>query len=52
VTRAARSQTWRTFERNQAYAIWAADLCTVQTVAFKTRYVVLFSSHGRRELGS
>lgn len=44
------SQTWRTFLRNHAHAIWAADLCVVQTLAFKTLYVLLLISHGRREL--
>jgi len=44
------SQTWRTFLRNHAHAIWAADLFVVQTLTFKTLYVLLFISHGRREL--
>ena len=44
------SQTWRTFLRNHAHAIWTADLCVVQTLAFKTLYVFLFVAHGRREL--
>ncbi|MGH2351685.1 MAG: integrase core domain-containing protein [Chloroflexota bacterium] len=44
------SQTWRTFLRNHAHAIWAADLFTVQTLTFKTLYVLLFITHGRREL--
>ncbi len=44
------SQTWRTFLRNHAGAIWAADLFTVQTLAFQTLYVLLFVGHGRREL--
>jgi transposase InsO family protein len=43
-------QTWRTFLRNHAHAIWAADLCVVQTLTFKTLYVLLLISHGRREL--
>jgi putative transposase len=30
------SQTWRTFLANHAGAIWAADLCPVQTLTFKT----------------
>ena len=33
-----------------AHAIWTADLCVVQTLAFKTLYVFLFVAHGRREL--
>jgi putative transposase len=44
------SQTWGTFVRNHAHAIWAADLLTVQTLTFKTLYVLFFISHGRREL--
>jgi transposase InsO family protein len=45
-----RSQTWRTFLRNHAHAIWAVDLFTVQTLTFKTLYVLFFITHGRREL--
>jgi hypothetical protein len=44
------SQTWRTFLRNHAHAIWAADLLAVHTLTFKTLYVLLFITHGRREL--
>ncbi len=44
------SQTWRTFLANQTHAIWAADLFVVQTLPFKTLDVLLFISHGRREL--
>ena len=44
------SQTWRAFMRNHAGSIWAADLFTVQTVTFRTLYVLLFITHGRREL--
>jgi transposase InsO family protein len=44
------SQSWRTFLRNHRPAIWAADLLTVQTLTFRTLYVLLFISHGRREL--
>jgi transposase InsO family protein len=36
--------------RNHAHAIWAADLCVVQTLTFKTLYVLVFIAHGRREL--
>ncbi len=46
----APSQTWRTCLAKHAHAIWAADLFTVQTRTFKTRYVVLFITHGRRAL--
>jgi transposase InsO family protein len=44
------SQTWRTFLRNHRASIWAADLLTVQTLAFRTLYVLVFVSHARREL--
>ncbi len=44
------SQTWRTFLANHAHAIWAADLFVVQTLTFKTLYVLVFIAHGRREL--
>ena len=44
------SQTWRTFLRNHAHHLWAANLLTVPTVTFKTLYVLAFIAHGRREL--
>lgn len=44
------SQSWRTFLINHASAIWAADLFVVQTLGFKTLYVLFFISHDRREL--
>ena len=44
------SQTWLTFLANHRPQIWAADLFTVQTLAFKTLYVLLFITHDRREL--
>jgi transposase InsO family protein len=44
------SPSWRTFLRNHRPSIWAADLLTVQTLALRTLYVLLFVSHGRREL--
>ena len=44
------SQTWRTFLANHAGAIWTADLCSVQTLTFKTLYVLVLIAHGRREL--
>ena len=44
------SQTWRTFLANHLGQIWAADLFTVQTLTFKTLYVLLFITHDRREL--
>jgi transposase InsO family protein len=43
------SQTWRTFLRNHAAQIWAADLFTVPTLTFRTLYVLFFIGHGRRE---
>jgi len=44
------SQSWRTFLRNHAPHIWAADFFTVQTVTFKTLFVFFFVSHHRRKL--
>src|SRR5438105_8000423 len=44
------SQTWRTFLTNHAHHLWAADLLTIQTLTFKTLYVLVFVAHGRREL--
>jgi hypothetical protein len=44
------SQRWRTFLANEIKGIWAADLFVVQTVGFRTIYVLFFISHGRREL--
>jgi transposase InsO family protein len=44
------SQTWRTFLRNHAHHIWAADLFTVPSFTFKTLYVLIFIAHGRRQL--
>jgi transposase InsO family protein len=43
-------QTWATFLRNHRPSIWAVDLLTVQTLTFKTLYVLVFVSHARREL--
>ena len=44
------TQTWCTFLANHASHLWAADLLTVQTLTFKTLYVLIFIAHGRREL--
>jgi transposase InsO family protein len=44
------SQSWRTFLENHRPSIWAVDLLTVQTLTFKTLYVLVFVSHARREL--
>jgi transposase InsO family protein len=43
-------QSWRTFLANHRPRIWAADLFTVQTLTFRTLYVLLFVAHGRREV--
>jgi len=48
--RRERSQSWRTFLRNQIKGIWAADLFVVQTIGFQTLYVFFFIRHERREL--
>jgi hypothetical protein len=44
------SQTWRTFLRNHAAQIWAVDLFTVPTLAFRTLSVLFFITHDQREL--
>ena len=44
------SQLWRTFLRNHASSIWAADLFTVQTLTFRTLYVFVVIDHGRRRI--
>jgi transposase InsO family protein len=44
------SQAWRTFLRNELAGIWAADLFVVQTLTFKTLYVLFFLQHQRRQL--
>ena len=44
------SLTWRAFLANHRPSIWAADLFTVQTLTFRTLYVLLFIAHDRREL--
>ncbi|MGB6837526.1 MAG: helix-turn-helix domain-containing protein, partial [Dehalococcoidia bacterium] len=44
------SQTWRTFLRNHAPHIWAADFFTVPTVTFCTLYIFFFITHERRWL--
>ena len=44
------SQSWRTFLRNHASSIWAADLFTVQTLAFRTRSVLIVIDHDRRRI--
>jgi hypothetical protein len=44
------SQTWQTFLANQAHGFWASDLFVVQTIGFRTLYVLFFVRHARREL--
>lgn len=44
------SPTWRTFLRNQAHQLWAADRLTAPTVTFQTRSVLVFIAHDRREV--
>jgi transposase InsO family protein len=44
------SQSWRTFLRKHRPSTWAVDLLTVQTVTFKTSYVLVIVSHARRAL--
>ncbi len=44
------SLAWRTFLRNELAGIWAADLFVVQTLTFKTLYVLFFIAHARRQI--
>jgi len=44
------SQAWRTFLANQLAGIWSADLFVVQTLTFRTLYVLFFIQHERRRL--
>ena len=44
------SQSWRAFIANHRPQLWAADLCTVQTLTFKTLYVLVLIAHGRHEV--
>ncbi len=44
------SPAWRTFLRLHAPHIWATDLFTVQTLTFRTFYVLLVVSHDRRRI--
>lgn len=46
----APTQNWRTFLRNHAHHMWAADLLSVPTLTFKTLHVLVFIAYGRREL--
>jgi transposase InsO family protein len=44
------SPAWHSFLRNELAGIWAADLLVVQTLTFKTLYVLFFIQHQRRRL--
>jgi hypothetical protein len=44
------SQTWRTFIRNHMSDLAAIDFFTVHTAGFKTLYVFLILSLGRRRV--
>jgi hypothetical protein len=44
------TQNWRTFLSNEFRGIWAADLLVVQTVGYRTLYVLFFLRHDRRDL--
>ena len=44
------SQSWRTFLRNHASSIWAADRFTVQTLTFRTLSVFVVIDHDRRRI--
>ena len=48
--RSGGTQSWRTFLVNEMRGIWAADLCVVQTLGFRTLYVLFFITHARREV--
>jgi hypothetical protein len=50
VKRRPPSQSWRTFLKNHAPHIWAADFLIVQTLTFHTLYVFFFITHHRRRL--
>lgn len=45
-----RPRSWRTFGRNDALHIWAADFLTVQTISFHTLCVFFFVTHKPRRL--
>jgi transposase InsO family protein len=44
------SQRWQTFLSNHRAELWAADFFTVQTLTFRTLYVLFFISHARRRI--
>jgi hypothetical protein len=47
VKRRPPSQSWRTFLRNHAPHIWAADFLTVQTLGLQILYIFFFVTHER-----
>ncbi len=44
------SQSWRSFLTNHRPQLWAADFFTVQTLTFKTLFVLFFIAHERRRI--
>ena len=44
------SQTWRTFLKNHASQIMAADLFVVPTITFRLLYVLVIVAHERRQI--
>jgi putative transposase len=44
------SQTWRTFLKNHASQITAADLFVVPTITFRLLFVLVILAHGRRRI--
>ena len=44
------TQSWRTFLKNQADAIWMCDFCVQQTVRFKALYIFVIMELGTRRV--
>jgi putative transposase len=44
------TQSWRTFLKNQADAIWMCDFCVQQTVRFKALYIFVIMELGSRKV--
>ncbi len=44
------SPSWRSFLANHRPQLWAADFFTVQTLTFKTLFVLFFIAHERRRI--
>ncbi len=44
------SPSWRSFLANELHGIWAVDLFVVQTLTFKSLYILFFIAHARRKL--